>query len=192
MMKPTTIAELRELEQVDWFHAVGRGNVPGVKMVSSWMEAVVNCAGGKWETVQRDALYLHKLEIYDTIRGLSPEQRRQRDLDAIREEVTTGTFMEASPYLPMDFPQWDRIREEIKPVVAALVARKTAPVVAKAGLPDIVAKRATWDILCMAMEFEFAEIVPPSFFDGMTAVYLHGHFPCGWEGDWPDGQLVVF
>ena len=192
-MKPTTAAKLRELEQVEWFHAVGQGNVPEVKMVSSWMEAVVNCAAGKWETVQRDAIYLHKLAIYDSIRGLSPEQQQQRDLDAIREEVATGTFMEASPYLPMDFPQWDAIREEIKPAITALVTEKTKPIVVKAGLPDIVVKRATWDILCMAMEFEFAHVEPASFFDAMAAVYLHGHFPCGWDGgSWPEGQLIIY
>jgi hypothetical protein len=191
-MKSTTAKQLRELQRVEWFRAIGQGRISDVKMVSSWMEAVVNCAAAQWETVQYDAMYLHKLAIYDTIRGFSPEQRRQRDLDAIREEVETGTFMEASPYLPMDFPQWDRIREELKPTISALVMEKTSPAVEKTGLPDVVIKRATWDILYMAMEHEFADVVPASFFDAMAAVYLHGHFPCGWEGNWPEGQLLVY
>lgn len=91
-----------------------------------------------------------------------------------------------------NFPQWDRIREEIKPRIVALVTEKSRPVVVKAALPDIVVKRATWDVLYMAMEYEFAEVIPPSFFDTMAAFYLHGHFPCGWEGSWPEGELIVF
>jgi hypothetical protein len=47
---------------------------------------------------------------------------------------------------------------------------KTRPVIEKAGLPDVVAKRASWDILYMAMEHEFADVVPASFFDAMAAV----------------------
>ncbi|MFO1488056.1 MAG: hypothetical protein U1F65_06230 [Verrucomicrobiota bacterium] len=191
-MKPWTEAKLRELETVEWFCHLGQGQISGAKIVSTWMDAVVNCASVQWETVQRDAIYLHKLAVYDCIQGFTPEQRRQRDLDAIQEELTTGTFLEASPYLPINFPQWDRIREEIKPQVVALVTEKTRQVVAKAGLPDVVVKRATWDILCMALEHEFAEVVPVSFFDAMGACYLHGHFPCGWEGNWPEGQLMVY
>ena len=191
-MKPTTANKLRELQQVAWFRAVGQGRIPDVKIVSSWMEAVVNCAGGKWQSVQHDAMYLHKLAVYDSICGLSPEQRRERDLDAIRTELAQNPFIGSEKYLPFEFPQWDRIREELKPVVVALVTEKTKPVVIAAGLPDIVVKRATWDILYMAMESEFAEIKPGGFIDAMGAVYLHGHFPCGWEGDWPEGQLLIY
>jgi hypothetical protein len=63
-------------------------------------------------------MHLHKLDIHDTLHGLSPAYRRPRDLDAIREEVETGTFMETSPYPPMHLPQWVRIHDELKTAVS--------------------------------------------------------------------------
>lgn len=32
----------------------------------------------------------------------------------------------------------------------------------------------------------------PSFFTDLFRVYQSGNFPCGWVGEWPQGQLVVF
>ncbi len=31
----------------------------------------------------------------------------------------------------------------------------------------------------------------PGFFTGLLSVYRDGHFPCGWDGDYPEGKLAV-
>ncbi len=31
----------------------------------------------------------------------------------------------------------------------------------------------------------------PGFFTGLLDVYREGHFPCGWEGDYPEGRFAV-
>ena len=30
------------------------------------------------------------------------------------------------------------------------------------------------------------------FFNELLLVYEAGHFPCGWQGDWPAGRLLVY
>lgn len=32
----------------------------------------------------------------------------------------------------------------------------------------------------------------PKIWSNILEVYLDGGFPCGWDGHWPDGRLVVF
>jgi hypothetical protein len=30
------------------------------------------------------------------------------------------------------------------------------------------------------------------FFLELLTVYESGHFPCGWQGEWPQGKLLVY
>ena len=30
------------------------------------------------------------------------------------------------------------------------------------------------------------------FFDELVNVYESGHIPCGWDGEWPEGNLVIY
>ena len=32
----------------------------------------------------------------------------------------------------------------------------------------------------------------PVFFLHLLEIYESGNLPCGWEGKWPDGKLIVF
>ncbi len=32
----------------------------------------------------------------------------------------------------------------------------------------------------------------PMFFSGLLNVYRNGHFPCGWDGPYPGGYLVIY
>jgi len=44
----------------------------------------------------------------------------------------------------------------------------------------------------IATELAVAHVTPVHLFRDMWYWYRAGHWPCGWEGDWPDGRLVVF
>lgn len=44
----------------------------------------------------------------------------------------------------------------------------------------------------IAAEIVAADIVPFDIFRQMWKWYRKGHWPCGWEGNWPDGKLIVF
>lgn len=48
------------------------------------------------------------------------------------------------------------------------------------------------DVLGACMENEYADLIPPKLFKDRIDWYLAGHFPCGWEGDFPEGSLIVF
>ncbi len=59
-------------------------------------------------------------------------------------------------------------------------------------LPKRVVDAIQWDLTGIIMELEYADLVPPRFFAERAKWYLAGHFPCGWEGDFPKGRLIVY
>ena len=49
-----------------------------------------------------------------------------------------------------------------------------------------------WDLQHAGMERVYADEGVPLFFGHLLRVYEAGCLPCGWEGPWPTGELVVF
>ncbi|WP_035061391.1 hypothetical protein [Andreprevotia chitinilytica] len=90
------------------------------------------------------------------------------------------------------FREWNSLIREMKLTTMPLVLQKTKGVVDANQLPKGFIDTVQWDILHLCMESEFADVFPPGFFASQAYWYLKGHFPCGWEGDFPSGRLIVF
>jgi hypothetical protein len=90
------------------------------------------------------------------------------------------------------FRLWNDVVAGVKPAVVALVMEKTSPVVGQYDLPKVFSDCVRWDILHLCMEAEYADVYPPGFYASQAYWYEHGHFPCGWQGEFPAGKLVVY
>lgn len=90
------------------------------------------------------------------------------------------------------FRQWNRIVEEVKAAQEQIFSGIIIPLAREKALPKSFENTVRWDLLCICMEVEFADIVPPCFYNRLDHCYETGHFPCGWEGDYPQGRLLVF
>jgi hypothetical protein len=90
------------------------------------------------------------------------------------------------------YRQWNLIVEDIKLSTVPLVKQKIAPVVVSHQLDKTFEDTVQWDILSVAIEAEYADVYPPGFFASQAYWYVHGHFPCGWQGDFPDGTLMIY
>ncbi|MFC3107888.1 hypothetical protein ACFOFO_07930 [Undibacterium arcticum] len=90
------------------------------------------------------------------------------------------------------FRDWNALAREVKQVTVPLVLRKTKGVVNSNHLPKEFIDTVQWDILHLCMESEFADVFPPGFYASQGYWYAKGHFPCGWNGDFPNGRLIVF
>ena len=88
--------------------------------------------------------------------------------------------------------QWNDIVDQIKVVTLPLVRQKIEVVVRKHGLPKVFEDTVQWDILHVCMEAELADIYQPGFYASQAYWYLKGHFPCGWEGRFPEGKLILY
>jgi hypothetical protein len=88
---------------------------------------------------------------------------------------------------------YNDVVREVKKVTEPLVERKIAAVVREHNLPKTFSDQVRFDIACVFVESEYADVYPPSFFMANAYWYVNGHFPCGWRGEFsPKGQLVIY
>jgi hypothetical protein len=90
------------------------------------------------------------------------------------------------------FDKWNEIVRELKKTTIPFVRRKIETVVRLHDLPRSFEATVQWDILSVCMEAEYADLYPPGFFASNAYWYVMGHFPCGWRGEFPKGQLVIY
>jgi hypothetical protein len=90
------------------------------------------------------------------------------------------------------FRSWNPLVREMEESTVPLVQQKTKDIVKANQLPEGFLHTVKWDILHLCMEAEYADVFPPGFFVSQAYWYLKGHFPCGWEGIFPDGRLMIF
>jgi hypothetical protein len=69
-------------------------------------------------------------------------------------------------------------------IAPTVIARLSA-----AQLPDSLLAVVRWDIVSYMQELNYADVHRPAFFQSLWRVYRQGHFPCGWIGDYPAGEL---
>ncbi|MHC5538479.1 hypothetical protein ACYOEI_09640 [Singulisphaera rosea] len=90
------------------------------------------------------------------------------------------------------FRKWNKIVEELKTVIVPLVQMKIDCVVQAERLPKMFEDAVQWDILGVCIEAEYADVQPPGFFASQAFWYVNGRFPCGWDGCFPAGKLILF
>jgi hypothetical protein len=90
------------------------------------------------------------------------------------------------------FGTWNDTVDELKKTTVPFVRRKIEAATRLHKLPSLFEDTVQWDILGACMEAEYADIYPPGFYGSNAYWYIKGHFPCGWRGEFPKGQLVVY
>ncbi len=58
-------------------------------------------------------------------------------------------------------------------------------------LGNLFIQCVSWDIQHIIIEKSFVKQKPPIFFGLLFTVYKAGHFPCGWNGKWPKGKMLI-
>lgn len=98
-----------------------------------------------------------------------------------------------SQLAPRRYQRWNELVEPINDVLWPMIRRKTQELIREHRLPKKLFQQAVfWDLSNAGMELEYADVVPPKYFAERVEWYLAGHFPCGWDGDFPEGCLIVF
>jgi hypothetical protein len=90
------------------------------------------------------------------------------------------------------FVRWNDIVVEIKRTIEPFVHEKVKAVMNAHKLPKVFEDTVQWDILHVCMEAEYADVYPPGFYASQAYWYVKGHFPCGWEGNFPNGKLIIY
>ena len=105
-----------------------------------------------------------------------------------RNELTVFLHQDA-----MDrYRKWNDITADLKERIVPMVRRKITSVSVEHKLPESFEHCVRWDILGACMEIEYSDLRPAGFYMEMAAVYLKGHFPCGWDGLYPSGHFLIY
>jgi hypothetical protein len=88
--------------------------------------------------------------------------------------------------------KWNDVVVELQKTTIPFVRRKIDAVVREHSLPKVFEDTVQWDVLAVCMEAEYADVYPPGFYASQAYWYVHGHFPCGWRGEFPKGTLIVY
>lgn len=67
----------------------------------------------------------------------------------------------------------------------------TARIIELNRLPREFRGAVDWDVLHACMEAEYADVFQPGFYASQAYWYVKGHFPCGWQGAFLSGKLVI-
>ena len=88
---------------------------------------------------------------------------------------------------PAQYQAWNELAGQAKTALQPLWQKLPVALADNATLADL-----QWILHAYLMEAAYREVLlQPLFFDSLIQVYEAGHVPCGWDGEWPNGQLVI-
>lgn len=89
--------------------------------------------------------------------------------------------------------EWNRLVREAKEFIKREVTPIIQEYVYSNNYDEIFINCVEWDILNVIMEYTYSECKNrPTFFLELLTIYESGNFPCGWEGKYPNGSILVF
>jgi len=154
------------VKAIDWFVNCGKPTAldltMNIEQVKTWNQAMKSCKSLKWETVELEAQ--NQLTLWLHLHDHGEYQKWNKVVDAHK-----------------------------KAVINPLKKNKIEPFQTKAGLNVSLVHSVQWDVLGALMENSYMNSGHSVFFFfELLLVYESGHFPCGWKGRWPKGNLIVF
>jgi hypothetical protein len=163
-MHPRTTATLEKLEQAEWFANVG--TYAGIEDRSKIVLL------SSWQ----EAIQHCSSVEWENLGLEAANQYRERLLERSKDRYNI----------------WNEIVEQLKPTTIPFVKRKIEAVVRVHNLPQVFEDTVQWDILHVCMEAEYADVYHPGYYASQAYWYVKGHFPCGWDGDFPQGKLIIY
>jgi hypothetical protein len=155
------------LSETPWLEHVGE----------PWLQRVIE--GAEDSAVNLVRSWTDALTIFDNHHRYNVNGILQAPCDRVDEILTR--FSERNDW-------WQRAREDIKPYIVL------------SGIPDSLSQEKQ-DLLFEHL-YEFVSmllveiIASPdtqcTYFREQLAWFHVGHFPCGWDGDWPNGRMRVY
>lgn len=111
------------------------------------------------------------------------------------ENVTLEESNKISGYLSVKhtviFQDWNKLIKESK----AFFEKELLTIIPHVSGFDntLLHQCLEWDIIHYLVEDAYKNnLKGPFFFGGLISIYESGHIPCGWNGKWPNGQMIVY
>jgi hypothetical protein len=139
---------------------------------------------------------------FDFTMKINPVNSWDEALELCKDLVWENTTLEAQNQLTLwlhlnakdKYQEWNNIAIEHKNnTLNSLVEKKITPFQKEQNLDITFVHCVSWDIVGALMENSYLKVGHKAyFFLELLLIYEAGHFPCGWKGEFSDGQLFVF
>lgn len=113
------------------------------------------------------------------------------------ESVRLEARGDVTAYLSMHHPKeynrfWNKgvaqIRKKIVPQIEPTILSRLYDL----GLPEQIYPHIRFDIINIIMVLSYRPFIRSDFYEQLLRCYRSGHLPCGWSGEYPDGQLLSY
>jgi hypothetical protein len=92
-----------------------------------------------------------------------------------------------------DYPKpWNETVDYVTMIIKPMIAHKASPIQEQYSLSPAFLDSIRHAVLGMVMAAHYADLYRSAFYADLADWYIKGHFPCGWEGDYPQGRLIVY
>lgn len=88
------------------------------------------------------------------------------------------------------FLEWNKLAD----AAAIIIESKIVPQIPLiGGNQKALLSNIKWDLLNYLLEDAYSPLLNKSlFFMNLISIYEQGHMPCGWAGQWPQGELIIY
>lgn len=87
---------------------------------------------------------------------------------------------------------WNDEVETIKEQYLSKITEKVNMALINSGLSVDILDDINMNLLSIFMLEYYSEYYSCDFYNKMLKIYLAGHLPCGWIGEYPDGKFIVY
>jgi len=166
-LRPFTQATFKQLEESQWFSHIGQGlNNEGKITVPV---VILKSWSEAIQECQKDG--------WDLVLNESANNFREMLVKASKEEFRT----------------WNDHVRMVKEISVPFVKSRFLDLQVKYGLPTCVEDTLRWIVTMTLVESEYYHILPTLGNHAKLAFWIvNGHFPCGWKGEFPNGNLIIF
>jgi hypothetical protein len=165
-LKPATVATLHELKRADWFAHVGQN------LLNTGVITVPVSIATSW---------------VDAAKWCGKE-----DWSFTLNEFTNIYTQSLAKIAPKQYHDWNDRVKLVKQSSVPLVRVKIESIPNDIVLSSNVESKLQGMIAMVLLEAEFADTVPPGNHSKLAFWLVNGHFPCGWKGEFPNGNLVIY
>jgi len=163
-LKPLKSEQLKGLENIDWFS---------------------NCGN------EIDFTTKHKLERIKSL-SESIELCNSIDWENFQLEKRNDLTLFLDRTRKNESTEWNTITVGIKNYLKDGIFKVVREKLSQNDLPDSIFASVEWDILSYCQELAYKKYNIPTFYSHLIPIYKNGHLPCSYEGEFPNGKILIY
>ena len=87
---------------------------------------------------------------------------------------------------------WNDLVKQIKEEVLPCISKRLDLLIAENIITESIKTSVLFDLINIIMTCSYGDYVQSDFYVNMLKIYLKGNLPYGWEGSYPNGNILVY